>query len=92
MKKHQIRVGKFNEAVMVKRISEKYNKVERNFFIKSYFTFCFLQNLDRILGMRSYEGDFSFESFERHLYNELGKVKNLEFPGKDPLDNKENCV
>ena len=29
MKKHQIRVGKFNEAVMVKRMSEKYNQVQK---------------------------------------------------------------
>ena len=34
MKKHQIRVGKFNEAVMVKRMSEKYNKVGKKFFSK----------------------------------------------------------
>lgn len=37
-----------------------------------------IQSLDRLLGMSTFEGDFSFISFERHLYGELNKAKHQQ--------------
>ena len=51
MKKFQIRVGRSNEAVLVKRLAERYNK-----------------NLDRLVGLHIFKGDFTFSCFENHLY------------------------
>ena len=58
MKRHQIRAGRANEAVMVKRIADQFNS-----------------NLDMLWGMRMFKGDYSFKTFENHLYSELDKVK-----------------
>ena len=58
MKKFQIREGKSNEAVLVKRLAERYNK-----------------NLDRLVGLRVFRGDFTFSCFENHLYKELSRIQ-----------------
>lgn len=53
-----------------------------------------IQSLDRLLGMSTFEGDFSFISFERHLYGELNKAKhqqlvNILDPHHINLDRRE---
>ena len=58
MKKFQIRVGRSNEAVLVKRLAERYNK-----------------NLDRLVGLQVFKGDFTFTCFENHLYKELNRIQ-----------------
>ena len=58
MKKFQIRVGRSNEAVLVKRLAERYNK-----------------NLDRLVGLHIFKGDFTFSCFENHLYRELNRIQ-----------------
>ena len=58
MKKYQIRVGRSNEAVLVKRLAERFNK-----------------NLDRLVGLHVFKGDFTFTSFENHLYKELNRIQ-----------------
>ena len=68
MKRQQIRVGRINEAVLVKRIADKYN-----------------HNLDRLHGLKTYNGQFSFDAYEKHLYSELRKVKSKYFNSEEDL-------
>jgi hypothetical protein len=54
LKKLQIRAGKTNETILVKRAVDEYRKA------------------GLIVGLRQYDGPYSFRSFEQYLY---GKIK-----------------
>ncbi|CAH0384964.1 unnamed protein product [Bemisia tabaci] len=53
LKRLQIRAGKSNEQVMVKRLVDEYKKA------------------GLIVGLRQYDGAYSFKHFERYLYDQL---------------------
>jgi hypothetical protein len=53
LKKLQIRAGKTNETILVKRAVDEYRKA------------------GLIVGLRQYDGPYSFRSFEQYLYGEI---------------------
>lgn len=58
MKRLQIRAGKSNEQVLVKRLVDDYQKA------------------GLIVGLRPYDGIYSFRHFERYLYGKVGMKDN----------------
>lgn len=56
----QIRAGKANETILVKRAVDEYRKA------------------GLIVGLRQYDGPYSFRSFEQYLYgiNQVNKLAN----------------
>jgi hypothetical protein len=57
LKRLQIRAGRSNEQVLVKRLVDEYHKAGLT------------------VGMRQYDGVFTFRSFEKYLYGRLQFLK-----------------
>ena len=84
VKQLQIRAGRVNEAVMVKRMADRLLP-ERLNFVGTIWTI-FICCSPRFVGLRGYQGDFTFIGMEQHLYRELHKVQGRQVKGR-----RESC-
>lgn len=80
LKRGQIRSGKANEALLVKRLVERFHRDTADL---------------ELLGLQMYHGPYSFESYERYLYSQLRHLTHGVFPPmeeerRDSYQEKDN--
>ena len=74
VKKLQIRAGRANEAVMVKRLAERQARAQDRCG-GCWWSWWIQAVVPRLAGAGTYQGEFTFHGLEQHLYTELRRAQ-----------------